>query len=411
MMHRTSVVTADSTLSTASSAATIAARPTAASTIPCKKGRAAPKVAIIHDWLTGMRGGEKCLEVACELLPEADLYTLFYVRGSASPRIEAHRIRASFLNRLPWVASYYRHLLPFMPLGMRTFSLGGYDALFSSSHCVAKSARPAEGRPHVCYCYTPMRYVWSMYDAYFGCLRGLRGVAMRLIARLLRRWDRATACRVTHFVAISEYIGRRIAHCYGRDSEVIYPPADTAFYAPDGRREDFYLCVSAFAPYKRLDLAIEAFRRLGRKLVIIGTGQWEERWRATAPPNVHFLGWQPQEEVRRHYRAARAFVFPGEEDFGITPVEAQACGTPVIAYGAGGALETVIGLDGDVQEAEPTGVFFRPQTADALVEAVERFEREEDEFDPRVCRRNAERFSVRRFREELGSYLTRTIGL
>jgi glycosyltransferase involved in cell wall biosynthesis len=315
------------------------------------------------------------------------------------------------LNRLPGVSRYYRYTLPLMPLGLRLFDFRDYDAVVSSSHCVAKSARPASGRPHVCYCYTPMRYVWSMYDAYFGRLQGIRGVLMRFVARALRRWDRATAGRVTHFVAISEYIQRRIEHCYGRASQVIYPPANTDFYTPDGAKEDYYLCVSAFAPYKRLDLAIEAFRRLGRPLVIIGSGQCEREVRASVPGNVHLLGWRPQEEVRRYYRAAKAFIFPGEEDFGITPVEAQACGTPVIAYGAGGALETVAGDNGAAGGSEPTGVFFQPQTAEALAEAVERFEREAGHFSPVACRRNAERFSRERFTDELRSHLRRTIGL
>jgi len=367
------------------------------------------RVAIVHDWLTGMRGGEKCLEVACELLPDADIYTLFHVPGSVSKTIGSHRIRASVLNRFPRADSYYRYLLPLMPFAIRRFDLSNYDALLSFSHCAAKAARPGKGRPHVCHCFTPMRYIWSMYDSYFGHLRGLRGLCMRAIARRLQRWDRATSARVTHFVAISEYIRKRIADCYGRESEIIYPPADVAFYTPNGPKEDYYLCVSAFAPYKRLDLAIEAFRKLGRKLLIVGNGQCEPRLRATAPSNVQFLGWQSQEDVRHHYRAARAFVFPGEEDFGITPVEAQACGTPVIAYGAGGALETVVGLGEAPSEAGPTGVFFRPQTAEALAEAIERFERNQADFSPEVCRRNSERFSRDRFRAELQACLERNL--
>jgi glycosyltransferase involved in cell wall biosynthesis len=369
------------------------------------------RIAIVHDWLTGMRGGEKCLEVACELFPEADLFTLFYVPGSTSQTIENRRIHTSVLNRLPRVARYYRHTLPLMPLAMRLFDFRGYDALLSSSHCVAKAARPARGRPHVCYCHTPMRYVWAMYDSYFGHFRGAKRWLMRSLAACLRRWDRSTAPRVTHFVANSENVRRRIASCYGRSAEVIYPPVDTEFYVPDGGKGDFYLCVSAFAPYKRLDLAVAAFRRLGRKLVIIGTGQCEERLKAVAPPNVQFLGWRSQEEVRDHYRRAKAFLFPGEEDFGITPVEAQACGTPVIAYGAGGALETVVGLNGADRQEGPTGVFFTPQTPAALAAAVELFEKQQGEFSPAVCRRNAERFSAARFRDQFRACLAQNLGL
>jgi glycosyltransferase involved in cell wall biosynthesis len=366
-----------------------------------------PRVVLVHDWLTGMRGGEKCLEVLCGRWPDAPLYTLLHRPGSVSPIIEGRPLYTSFLQRLPGVHRYYRYLLPLMPAAAADWRLPRCDLVVSFSHCVAKAARPPRGVPHVCYCFTPMRYAWHMRRAYFpGPWHGvgrLKARAVRRLLKVLRRWDRRTADHVTHFVAISETIRRRIAECYRRASAVIYPPVDTDFYHPAPvPRSNYYLAVSAFAPYKRLDLAVEACNRLGRELVVIGTGQDEARLRALAGPRVRLLGWQPDTVIRDHLRRCRALVFPGEEDFGIVPVEAQACGTPVIAFGRGGATETVVPLGA---AREPTGVWFEEQTADSLAEALERFERHADRFDPLVARRQAQRFHVRRFTEEFLAYL------
>jgi len=352
-----------------------------------------------------MRGGEKCLEPACRRWPEARLYTLLYKPGSVSADIEGLRPRASGLNRFPGWPAYYRYLLPLMPLAARWPIPRDTQLVLSFSHCVAKAAKPPPGVPHVCYCFSPMRYAWHMRESYFG--RGkfgrLRAGVLDTLLGRLREWDRRTASRVTHFIAISRTIQTRIRECYGRDSVVIYPPVDTDFYTPTyGPREDYYLVVSALAPYKRFDLAVAACGKLGRKLVVIGSGQEAARLRALAGPTVSFLGWQPDEVIRDHLRKCRAVLFPAEEDFGIVPVEAQACGAPVIAYGKGGATETICALG---NAAEPTGLFFAEQSVEAVVDAIQRFEREESAFDPRAARRNAEPFHTRRFEAELFGYI------
>ncbi len=354
------------------------------------------RVVLVHDWLTGMRGGEKVLDVLCRRWPAARLFTLLHQRGSVSPAIEKLRPKTSFLQYFPWVQRYYRYLLPLMPWAA-SWKIPSCDILISSSHCVAKAAQPPEGVPHVCYCHTPMRYAWHLRDAYFGNgKKGLKSWLLDGLLRKLRTWDRQTADRVTHFVANSQVVARRIADCYGRSSTVIHPPVDTDFFTPAAvRREDFYLAVSALAPYKRLDLAVSACNQLRRRLVVIGSGQAEKKLRALAGPTIHFLGWQPDDVVRDHLRRCQALVFPGEEDFGIVPVEAMACGTPVIAYGRGGATETVVPLGGP----EPTGVWFDEQTPDCLADGLERFEAHARDFHPAALRRQALRFQPRRFAE------------
>jgi glycosyltransferase involved in cell wall biosynthesis len=368
------------------------------------------RVALVHDWLTGLRGGEKCLEVLCRRWPRAPLWTLLHQPGRVSPVIERRPLHTSFLHYLPEVHRYYRYLLPLMPLAAAGWRLPPCDLVVSFSHCVAKAARPPRGVPHVCYCFTPMRYAWHLRHAYFPDRGSQVGRMLRSILDprssildWLREWDRATAQRVTHFIAISRTVQERIRDCYGRDSTVIYPPVDTDFYCPAAvRREDYYLAVSAFAPYKRLDLAVEACRRLRRPLVLIGSGQDAKRLKTLAGPGVRFQGWQPDAVVRDHLRRCRALVFPGEEDFGIVPVEAMACGTPVIAYGRGGATETVVPPGG---RREPTGLWFEEQTADGLADALLRFERRAGDFHPAAARRQAQRFHQRRFAEEFFAYL------
>jgi glycosyltransferase involved in cell wall biosynthesis len=368
-----------------------------------------PRVVLVHDWLTGMRGGEKCLEVVCRRWPEARLFTLLHKVGAVSPDIERRPVRTSFLQQLPGVEHYYRYLLPVMPLAAAGWRLPACDLVVSFSHCVAKAARPPRGVPHVCYCFTPMRYAWHQRRAYFGVERlgRLPARAIDSVLEILRRWDRRTAATVTHFLAISRTVQQRIAECYGRSSTVVYPPVDTDYYYPAPvKREGYYLVVSAFAPYKRLDLAIAACRRLRRPLVIIGAGQEEWRLRALAGPDVHFLGWQPDGVIRDHFRRCRALLFPGEEDFGIVPVEAQACGASVIAFGRGGATETVIPLD---SRREPTGVWFAEPTAECLAEAMQTFEIQAREFTPNAARKQAVHFSRRRFEEELFTYLDQVL--
>jgi glycosyltransferase involved in cell wall biosynthesis len=366
------------------------------------------KLVLVHDWLTGMRGGEKCLEALCRRWPEAPLLTLLHRRGSVSPVIENRPIKTSFLQYFPQVHRYYRYLLPLMPLATG-WKVPPCELVISFSHCVAKAVQPPPGVPHVCYCFTPMRYAWHMRPAYFAEGRRARW-RDRLVQRLLawlRDWDRRTAARVTHFVAISRTVQQRIAECYGRDSSVIYPPVDTDFYTPASMpREDYFLVVSAFAPYKRLDIAITACNRLRRRLIVIGQGQENQRLRALAGPTVTFLGWQPDAVIRDHFRRCRALLFPGEEDFGIVPLEAQACGCPVIAFGKGGATETIVPPGG---KQEPTGCFFEEQTPECLLAALEQFGSTREQLDPKEARRQALRFNQRRFEAELVGYLDRIL--
>jgi glycosyltransferase involved in cell wall biosynthesis len=361
------------------------------------------RIVLVHDWLTGMRGGEKCLEVLCRRWPEAPLYTLLHKRGALIPDIENRPIYTSFFRFFPKVECYYRYLLPLMPMAAN-WKLPECDLVFSFSHCVAKAACPPPGTPHLCYCFTPMRYAWHMRDSYFGRegKRGPKAKLRRWLLRRLRDWDRRVSDRVTHFVAISQTVQQRIAECYGRESSIVYPPVDTDFYTPAAvRREPFYLVVSAFAPYKRNDLAVEACRRLSKPLVVIGTGQDENLLKHFAGPTIRFLGWQSDESIRDHMRRCQALLFPGEEDFGIVPVEAQACGTPVIAFGRGGATETVL--------AE-TGVLFEEQSVECLIEAMKSLERGSDTFSSQAARQNALRFRKQRFAEEICGEIARIIG-
>ena len=362
------------------------------------------RVALVHDWLTGMRGGEKCLESACVHWPDAKLFALLYKPGSVSEIIGRLNPQTTPLNELPGWPKYYRYLLPLMPWAARWPIPASTEVVLSFSHCVAKAARPPRGIPHICYCFSPMRYAWHMEASYFR--GGWKARIVGIVLKRLRNWDRRTASRVTHFIAISETIRQRIRECYDRESVVIYPPVDTDFYTPaDVPREDFYLVVSALAPYKRFDLAVEACHRLGKRLVVIGSGQDAAKLRASAGPTTTFLGWQPDTVIRDHFRRCAAVLFPAEEDFGIVPVEAQACGAPVIAYGKGGATETIRGLG----EAHPTGLFFGEQTADALVDAIERFEKYRAAFDPADARRNAEPFNKGRYERELFRYVERVL--
>ena len=361
------------------------------------------KVALVHDWLTGMRGGERCLEVFAELFPTADLYTLLHVPGSVSPVIENRRIVTSFIQRLPQAERRYRHYLPLFPAAVRAFDLRGYDLVLSSSHAVAKGVRVPAGALHVCYCFTPMRYVWDLYDDYFGPRAGLAArVLMPPVAAWLRRWDRRTAAGVHRFVAISRFVAARIRRAYGRDADVIYPPVDVSRFRVDEAPGEFYLVVSALTPYKRVDLAVEACNRLGRRLVIVGTGPEDRRLRALAGPTVELLGWRDDAQTAELYTRCRALLFPPLEDFGITPLEAMAAGRPVIAFGAGGARETVV----PPGEGEPpTGLFFEHQTVEALVDAIRRFEASAHQFEPKALRRRAEAFDRPLFRERVHAYL------
>lgn len=361
------------------------------------------RVALVHDWLTGMRGGEKCLEVLCRAFPRATIHTLIHHRGKLSPAIEAMAIRTSPLQKIPGISGHYRHWLPVMPAAARAWDVGDVDLVISLSHCVAKSVRVPAGVPHLSYCFTPMRYAWDGRDAYLESWRD-RPVRRALAATLLdslRGWDRRTAGGVTHFVAISQTIRQRIARCYDRNSVVIPPPVETSFYTPtDQPRDDFYLCVSALVPYKRVDQAVMACSRAGRRLVVIGEGTERPRLQAMAGPTVSFLGWQPDEVIRDHYRRCRALLFPGEEDFGIVPVEALACGTPVIALGRGGGAETV-----DPQ----VGRLYPDPTVESLEAAIEGWESAGRPHDPALARRRSEHYSPEHFRCRMLAYIAKVL--
>ena len=363
------------------------------------------RVALVHDWLTGMRGGEKCLEVFCELFPDADLFTLLHVKGKLSPVIERMAIHTSFVQRLPGVERRYRNYLPLFPRAIEQLDFSAYDLVLSSSHCVAKAATPRPGALHVCYCHTPMRYVWDLYDEYFGPRRAgwVTRVAMAALAGGLRRWDRNTARRVHRFIANSEFVAARIRRHYGREAVVINPPVDCARFSVADRPGDYYLVAGAFAPYKRFDLAVEAFTRLGRPLKVAGGGYDDTRLRALAGPNVEFMGRCSDEELAQLYAQCRAFIFPGQEDFGIMPLEAMASGRPVIAYGSGGALETVVGLD--QRTAPATGVFFHEQTVGSLCDAVRAFESHAGAFEPHAIRQHALAFDRAVYKRKIHDFI------
>jgi glycosyltransferase involved in cell wall biosynthesis len=359
--------------------------------------------ALVHDWLTGMRGGEKVLERFCHRFPGAPIYTLFHFPGSVSEVIESHPIRTSFLQRAPGIEKHYRRYLPAFPAAIEDLDLSGHDLVLSSSHCVAKGVIPDPGALHVCYCHTPMRYAWDQERAYFPDRRGvvarLRGMALHR----LRTWDAASTPRVDAFLANSRFVASRIRRYYGREAQVLHPPVDTGFFAdPAGgtteTAEPYALAVSALAPYKRLDVAIEACRRAGLPLKIVGTGPERERLQASAGPGTSFLGRVEGDELRRLLRGASYFLQPGVEDFGIAPVEALAAGTPVVAAGEGGVL--------DIVEDGVHGVLYPPDAgADGLVQAIDMAQRLR--FNELDLGNRAEIFSSERFDQRLTHHLAR----
>ena len=322
------------------------------------------RVALVHDWLTGMRGGEKVLECLCEIFPEAPVYTLVHVPGSVSPIIESRDITTSFLQRLPGSYRHYRALLPLFPAAIESFDLRGFDLVVSSSHAVAKGIIPGPRTTHVSYVHTPMRYVWDLMPEYAARSGRLTRAALRLAGPWLRAWDVAASTRVDTFIANSHHVAARIKRYYGREAQVVHPPVDTDFYTPgDEAPREHLLIVSALVPYKNIELAIAAVRGTAHRLVIAGEGPSRARLQAVAGPEVSFVGRLTNEQLRDLYRRASAFILPGEEDFGIAALEAQACGTPVVAYARGGALETVV--DGR------TGLLCGEAEPEALAKAID----------------------------------------
>ncbi len=366
------------------------------------------KIALVHDWLTGMRGGEKVLEALCELYPQADLFTLLHNPGSVSPLIENRRIVTSFINRLPGKSSRYRHYLPLFPTAIEQFNFKDYDLIISTSHCVAKGVRTPPHALHISYLHTPMRYVWDMYEAYFGVDR-TNWLARKIIpffANYLRMWDVTSSNRVDHFIANSQHVARRITKYYRRDATVIYPPVDTEKFSISPRDGKYYLMITALVPYKKVELAIQVFNTLDMPLYIIGSGPEKTKLEKNASDNVRFFDWVSDDELHRFAADCRALIFPGEEDFGIVPLEVQSCGKPVIAYARGGALETVIGYDGK-NEGQCTGVFFYEQTASALREAIKQFEALFWDFE--FIHAHAQKFSKARFLAEIREFIATNV--
>jgi glycosyltransferase involved in cell wall biosynthesis len=352
------------------------------------------RIALVHDWLTGMRGGEKVLEAICDIYPEATIYTLVQVNGSVSAKIETHQIHRSAVQRLPRAGQAYRNYLPLFPMMVEMFDLDHYDLVISSSHCAAKSVIRRGSAIHVCYCHSPMRYAWDQFDSYFGPdqVGKFKSRLLRPVLAHLARWDAATAGRVDRFLANSQYVAGRIRRYYNRGSTVVYPPVDTTFYRPSSPAapqplHPTFLVVSALVPYKRLDVAIDACRQLGATLKIVGRGPEEARLRTRSGDAVEFLGWKSDEEVRDLYQQSTAVLLPGIEDFGMVPVEAQACGTPVVALGSGGACETV--RDG------VTGILVPDTSAAAFADGLDRVR--SLERDTALFRAHAEQFSRTRF--------------
>jgi len=360
------------------------------------------KIAIVHDWLVTFAGAERVLASMLKLWPQADLFAVIdFLSDEDRARLGGKQAKTTFIQGLPKARTRYQTYLPLMPMAIEQLDLSGYDLILSSSHAVAKGVLTGPDQLHISYVHSPIRYAWDLQHQYLaesGLNKGLKGLLARTVLHYMRLWDQRTAAAVDGFIANSRFIGRRIDKAYRRPSTVIYPPVDTSGFSFNGDKQDYYVTASRMVPYKKIPLIVQAFTAMpDKRLVVIGDGPELHKARAVAGPNVTILGQQPFEVLRQHLQNAKAFVFAAEEDFGITPVEAQACGTPVIAFGRGGVLETVRGLD----DTAPTGVFYPQQTVASLVAAVQTFEREAHRISARACREQAELFSERRFERQL----------
>ncbi|PJW16164.1 glycosyltransferase family 4 protein [Geobacillus sp. WSUCF-018B] len=365
------------------------------------------KVALIHDWLVTYAGAEKVLEQLLKIYPDADLFSLVdFISKNQRDFILNKQVTTSFIQKLPFARKKYRSYLPFMPLAIEQLDVSKYDIVISSSHAVAKGVITGPDQLHISYVHSPIRYAWDLQHQYLkeaGLDRGMKGWIAKTILHYIRNWDYRTSNGVDYFVANSKFIARRIWKVYRREADVIYPPVDVSAFTFHDKKEDFYLTASRMVPYKKIDLIVEAFSQMpDKKLVVIGDGPDFHKIKAKAAPNVELLGYQPFEVLRDYMQRAKAFVFAAEEDFGITPVEAQACGTPVIAYGKGGALETIRGYG---QAENPTGLFFKEQTVASLVQSIQLFENISGDIQYQDCRENALRFSPERFRKEFQDYV------
>jgi glycosyltransferase involved in cell wall biosynthesis len=364
-----------------------------------------PKVAIVHEWLSTYAGSERVVEQLIKLYPDADIFAVvdFLPEGDRA-FLQGRKVTTSFIQHLPRARKHFRYYLPLMPLAVEQFELGSYDLVLSSNHAVAKGVLTGPDQVHISYVHSPIRYAWDLQSQYLkesGLTKGLKAWFVRLSLHYMRLWDTRTAHGVDCFVANSSYIRRRIRKVYGRESKVIFPPVDVAGFAGDAPKGDFFLAAGRMVPYKKMPLIVEAFARMPQhKLVVIGEGPDFERCKALATPNVQLLGYQAFSVLRDHMQRARGFVFAGEEDFGIMLVEAQAAGTPLVAYGRGGARD-IVREPGTA--AEPTGLFFDDQTPESIIDAVGRFVASETAFTAQACRDNAGSFSAERFRAEIAA--------
>lgn len=362
------------------------------------------RVAIIHDWLVTYAGAERVLEEMISCYPSADIFSLVdFIPAAKRDFIRGKNVTTSFIQKLPMAETKYRNYLLLMPLAIEQFDLSEYDLVISSSHAVAKGVLVGPDQLHICMCYSPIRYAWDLQHQYLresNLVCGFKAWLARWVLHKIRLWDVRTAFSVDEFIGISHFVSRRIEKVYRRESTVIYPPVDVSGFAFKAEKEEFYLTASRMVPYKKIPLIVEAFSKLpGKRLIVIGEGPEFDKCKAVAGPNVELMGWQPFDVLKDHMQRAKAFIFAAEEDFGIAPLEAQACGTPVIAFGKGAALETICGLQFD----SPTGVFFTEQAIASIVDAVLLFEQEQNRISPYVCRKNAMRFSPERFRSEFTS--------
>lgn len=368
-----------------------------------QEGGRPPRVAIVHYWLVGGGGGENVVKAMLELFPQADVFTLVEDPAFSSTLVPRERLRTSLLQHIPGAARHYRALLPLMPAALENLDLRGYDLIISSESGPAKGIVPPLDAVHICYCHSPMRYLWDQYHDYRDSAGWLQRLVLSLCITRLRLWDQASSLRVDRFIANSRYVASRIDRYYRRPAHVIHPPVDVDDFALSETRGDYYLITGRHVSYKRIDLAIAACNALGRKLVITGEGPETARLRAHAGPSVTFAGRCSFAELKRYYGECRAFLMPGEEDFGIAPVEAMASGRPVIAFGRGGATETVV--------AGKTGLFFQEQSAESLAEAMLAFEHQEEEFDSHAIRDHALGFAKSRFLMEFGAFVAEALGV
>ena len=365
------------------------------------------KIAIVCDWLVTYAGAEKVLEQMLNVFPEADLFAVVdFLPEGQRDFIKNKKVTTTFIQNLPRARKKYRNYLPFMPIAIEQLDLSGYDVVISSSHCVAKGVLTGPDQIHISYVHSPVRYAWDLQHQYLweaGLTHGLKSKIARLIMHYMRIWDTRTSNGVDYFIANSHFIARRIWKCYRREAEVIYPPVDVDKFTFCDKKEDFYLTASRMVPYKKMDLIVEAFSKMpDKQLIVIGQGPDFNKIKKLAGPNVKLMGYQPDSVLQDYMQRAKAFIFAAEEDFGITPVEAQACGTPVIAYGKGGSLETVRGY-GEMEK--PTGIFFSNQKVQDLVDAVSSFEEISQDITAKDCRENAEKFAISVFRKRFSDFV------